>query len=112
METYPNQRILRKSTFEKCNSECPENYYMKLNLNALESALHDLNNLSSIKLFLYFSKNQETYTFAISSKHVMDYCNMSRDSYNRAFAELEEKGYLVKQGNKREYEFIQCPDRQ
>lgn len=107
MITYPNQRILCNAKYSKCDSD---NYYMKLNLLALEKAMIRLNNPSSLKLFLYLSKNQESYKYAISSKDIMTFCGISKNAYLRAWNELEDKGYLIKKGNNRDYEFIQEPE--
>lgn len=105
--TYPNQRVLVGSEFAECDSE---NLYMKLNKEALENAFAMFaNNPSSLKLFLYFSSNQEYYSEAISSKKITEYCHMSRPTFLKAFDDLIEKGFLVQTGNKNEYKFIQYP---
>ena len=61
----PNQKevVVNK---EKCNKE---NLYATINLAAMDKAAQDLKP-NSFKLWIYFSKNQDNYEFALSSKAV------------------------------------------
>lgn len=105
MKTYPNQRILTECKYAACDQN---HYYMKMNINALENAFSKLKNISSLKLFLYLSKNQENFKYAISSQDICSYCNMSKPSYLAAFKDLEEQNYLINLGNNK-YRFVQYP---
>ena len=40
-KTVPNQKVVKVNK-EKCDDKCEENYYAKINLNAMEAAARDL----------------------------------------------------------------------
>lgn len=65
IKTVPNQKVV--SVKKEITDE--KHYYCKINLSALESAARDLQ-AGAFKLWIYFSKNQPNYTFALSSKEV------------------------------------------
>ena len=68
-----------------------------LNLEALQRASSDLQG-EAFKLWVYLAKNQNGYTFALSMVDALSWGLGSRSSYYRAVKELEEKGYLLKNG--------------
>lgn len=68
-----------------------------LNLEALQRASRDLQG-EAFKLWLYMAKNQSGYTFALSMVDAISWGLGSKSSYYRAIKELEEKGYLQKNG--------------
>lgn len=80
---------------ELCNDKSKNNYYAKINLNALQDALIDLKTEGSIKLWLYMAKNQDNYTFALSSIDAIKWGIGSKGMYDRAVKDLKDKGYLV-----------------
>lgn len=90
MKTTPNQRII---TVYKgvCDAD---NLYTSINLEVLGQAVKKLKKEGSIKLFLYLSKNQPKYTFALSSKHFCEWANVSKPTYNEAVEELVKNNYL------------------
>lgn len=92
LKTVPNQKVItvKKQLTDK------QNYYTMINLNALESAGRDLKS-GAFKLWVYFAKNQNNYTFALSSKEVQENFGIKIKQYNSAIDELIEKGYLVKE---------------
>ena len=102
-KTVPHQKVVsvkKEMTDEK-------HYYCKINLNALESASRDLQ-AGAFKLWIYFSKNQPNYTFALSSKEVEESFGIKIKQYNNAIAELIEKRYLVQEkGN--QFFFYEIP---
>lgn len=103
MLKVPNQKTI---TIKK---ECcdPKNLYAKINIEALTSAVQDLKG-ESFKLWIYLSKNQDNYTFNLSKVDAMNFGIGSISSYNRAVAELVQKGYL-QEIQKDEYNFIERP---
>lgn len=87
---YPNQKNI---TVIKCPCDT-ENKYAKINLSALHSAMQNLTKIGAIKLWLYFAKNQNGYTFDLSCVDCNDW-GIKSDSYHSAVKELIEKRYLV-----------------
>ena len=94
-QTVPNQKVVKVAK-EVCNGN---NFYAAINLKALESAAKDLKS-GAFKLWIYFAKNQNNFTFALSSKAVEETFGIKIKQYNNAIQELAEKGYLIQeQGN-------------
>lgn len=102
-ETNPNQKTLR---IEK--DECSKkSLYGIYNLKALQTAMLDLKG-ETFKLWCYLNKNQNGYTFALSKVDALNWGIGSKSSYDRAVAELIQKGYLVNtSGNN--YNFYELP---
>lgn len=94
--TVPNQKVI---TVNKsiCNKE---HIYAQCNLKANKMALKELS-ANAYKLYMYFALNQDNYTFALSYVHVYSITGMSEKTYHRAVKELIEKGYLVKEKDKK-----------
>ena len=92
MPKVPNQKTITIKK-EKCDTV---NLYAKINIEALTNAMQDLKG-ESFKLWIYFSK-VDVLKFGIGSV----------SSYNRAVAELTEKGYL-QEVSKDVYNFIERP---
>jgi hypothetical protein len=101
---YPNQKVVQVNK-EVCNKD---NLYAMFNIEAMESAALDLD-AGPFKLWCYFAKNQDGYTFALSSKDVEETFGLKIKQYNNAVAKLIEKGYLVQEEDKNNYKFIECP---
>lgn len=89
-KTSPNQKTITIQK-EDCNKQ---NYYAAINLNALELAAIDLKS-GAFKLWIYFAKNQNNYTFGLSNKAVAEQFGIKKDQYDSAVKELIEKGYLI-----------------
>ena len=94
--TVPNQKVItvNKSICDK------EHIYAQCNLKANKMALKELS-ANAYKLYMYFALNQDDYTFALSYVHVYSITGMSEKTYHRAVKELIEKGYLVKEEDKK-----------
>ena len=94
--TVPNQKVVtvKQSICDK------EHIYTQCNLKANKMALKELN-ANAYKLYMYFALNQNDYTFALSYVHVYSITGMSEKTYHRAVKELIEKGYLVKEEDKK-----------
>ncbi len=70
-----------------------ENLYAMINLDALREAMQTLKG-SSLKLWLYFNKNQDKYEFELSRVDCKSW-GIKKDSYYSAVTDLIETGYLV-----------------
>lgn len=96
-------RIAERATRNK------NNLYATINLDALQEAMCNLNGSSGLLLWLYLDKNAEGYTLDLSQK-ACEAWGLKRDSYYRAFKELEDKGYLI--FGEHEYKFYERSDKQ
>lgn len=98
----PNQRVV---TVHK--QLCDKNHkYTANNLEALDEAAGRLAEKASFKLYIYLAKNQDKYSFNLSSSDFMRWANVGSTAYNTAFKELVEEGYLIqKEGTKDIYTF-------
>ena len=103
IKTVPNQRVIsvNKAPADKGH------LYTCINLQALNMACRTLQSKAGVKLYLYLAKNQDKYTFALSSADFMEWAGVKRDAYNSAFKELEEQGYLSSIGGNR-YAFYEA----
>ena len=105
-KTVPNQKVVSISK-AACNDAARENYYAKINLQAMGAAAQALE-AGAFKLWVYFAKNQNGYQFALSSKEVEASFGMKIKQYNNAVDQLIEKGYLVR-GEGNYYTFCEIP---
>lgn len=86
-----NQRTIQVSK-EKCDKS---HLFTTNNLSAIDSAVKLLDKKSSLLLYLYLAKNQDKYTFDLSSKHFLEWSDYKdRKSYKEAFDELVDKGFI------------------
>ena len=90
VKTVPNQKVIQVHK-EKCDKN---NLYATININALQQAAQNLD-AGPFKLWVYFAKNQNDYTFALSRSAVEQQFGMKKSQYDKAVAELIEKNYLV-----------------
>lgn len=102
-ESNPNQKTIYMKK-EDCNKNHP---YAMFNLEALQAAMAELKG-ETFKLWCYLDKNQNGYTFALSKVDALKWGIGSNSSYNRAVAELIQKGYLV-QTSGNHYNFYELP---
>lgn len=91
-KTVPNQKLITVKK-KPCGKD---NLYVTINLTALQLAMTRLKP-QTLKLWLYFAKNQNNYQFALSAKAAEKF-GVAKTSYYRAIEELMEKGYLVEMG--------------
>ena len=101
--TVPNQWVIKI----KKETISDDTTYMRVNMDALDMAGKQLK-AGAFKLWIYFAKNQQDYTFALSPQHVKDIFNMSKTQYDNARQELIEKGFLVRQ-DRNFYHFYETP---
>lgn len=92
----PNQRII----YIKRNSENAKKNFFKIGHEALNKASMDLNG-NTFKLYIYLANNSNGYRLELSSKHFIQWSGTSDSTYDRAFKELKEKGYLIQAPNKK-----------
>lgn len=104
-KTVANQKVVvvNKAVSNK------ENIYGIVNKEAAFEAMRELKPNTYI-LYSYMNMNQNEYKFALSPTDVINNTGMSKKTYDRAVAELIEKGYLVqtKEGSN-VYSFYELP---
>ena len=90
MDTDENQKIVivNKATTDK------KHPYTPINIEVLNNALTTLKG-NEFKVWMYIAKNQNQFTFALSSKETCRICNICRSTYVSAIHALLDKGYLV-----------------
>lgn len=97
----PNQRII----YIKRNSDKVKNNYFKIGHKQLEKAAKDLK-ASAFKLYIYLADNKDNYKLELSSKHFIMWSGTSDSTYDRAFKELKDKGYLEPAKDKEEHKNV------
>lgn len=101
----PNQRNINVNK-EECNTE---NLYAKINIEAMNSAMNNLK-ANTYKLWSYFAQNQNKHSLWLSPVDVQVKTGMSESTYHRAFDELVDKLYLIKDAkDQRYYNFYEVP---
>ena len=104
----PNQRSITVHK-EKTNNENIDNYYAKINLIALRSAMSSLTP-KAFELWVYLSKNQDNYFMWLSKVDFLSWSNIKSTSYYEAFNELKRLGYLIEKDNiTNQYDFYEIP---
>lgn len=104
----PNQRSIKVHK-EITNNESTENYYTKINLNALKNAMSSLTP-KAFELWIYLSKNQNNHFMWLSKTDFLSWSNIKSSSYYSAFNELKENGYLVeKDDGSNFFDFYEYP---
>lgn len=104
----PNQKSITVHK-EQTNNECENNYYAKINLNALHKAMSSLT-AKAFELWIYMSKNQDNHFFWLSKVDFLSWSSFSGSSYNEAVKELISLGYLVQRENEgNHFDFYEIP---
>lgn len=104
----PNQRSITIHK-ELTNNECEDNYYAKINLNALHKAMSSLS-AKAFELWIYLSKNQDNHFFWLSKVDFLSWSTFKQSAYYEAFNELKDLGYLVERKNKsNQFDFYEMP---
>lgn len=90
--SYPNQNEISiiKRKWER---------YLMVGIDEIREASCELSN-GALKLYLYLCENVDGYVFWLSPKDVQAKYNMSKSTFDRAKAELIQKGYLSQEGRK------------
>lgn len=89
----PNQKKIKVNK-EATDDKDIKNYYAKINLIALQSAMHTLTP-KAFELWIYFSKNQNGHSFYLSKVDFLNWSNVKGTSYYNAFKELQDNDYLI-----------------
>lgn len=85
--------------------------YIQFNQKSMFIAMKHLNG-NAFKLYCYFTKNQDKWTFELSSKHACEVCGFSRDTYNSAIEHMIKLGYLVSiDKEKNRWVFYELPEK-
>lgn len=110
MERVPNQKRI-EIIKEKGDQQ---NLYTKNTIAAIDEAAHRLQSKCGFKLYMYFAKNMDGYSFNLSSSDFTKWAGVSLQAYNTAIQELIEHRYLVKKadGSKNNYIFYDIPQEQ
>lgn len=104
----PNQRSITTHK-EMTDDKCADNYYAKINLNALKDAMKKLTP-KAFELWIYLSKNQNNHFFWLSKVDFLSWSNVGETSYYNAFNELKKFGYLIeREGKNNQYDFYEKP---
>lgn len=104
MKVYGNQKLIT------VHRNDPEGRFTVISLKSIDQAAMNLKD-GAFKLWIFFCKNQNNYTFAPSSSVLMRTFNMKKNKYDNAIHELIEKGYLVQdKANPFEYIFVERPE--
>ena len=99
----PNQRII----YIQRISDKARTDYFKIGHEQLEKAAKDLG-ANAFKLYIYLCNNKDSYRLELSSKDFISWSNTSDSTYDRAFNELKEKGYLINSKDKKNiYLFVE-----
>lgn len=99
----PNQRII----YIKRVSADVRKEFFKIGHQQLTKAAADLNG-NTFKLYIYLADNKDSYKLELSSKDFIQWSGTSDSTYDRAFKELKEKGYLLKAPEKKNvYLFVE-----
>ena len=101
METYPNQKVVSVNKDRTSLDTF-------ISIDAMQYMCLDDLTPSAMKLWLYFMKNQDGYTMALSSIDAMRWGIGSKKSYDRAVKELIDKGYMIAAGGNK-YNFYDVP---
>ena len=89
--SVPNQRTITVSK-EKTDKS---HRYTANNLAALDEAAGRLQSKGGFKLYMYLAKNQNNYSFGLSSADFCAWSGLGMTAYNTAFEELKAQGYLI-----------------
>ena len=104
----PNQRSITVHK-ELTNDENINNYYAKINLNALQHAMSSLTP-KAFELWIYLSKNKDKHFMWLSKVDFLSWSNVKSSSYYEAFNELKRMGYLVQsKESDNKYDFYEKP---
>ena len=90
----PNQRTL---TVVKAKAD-KNHLYTVNNIAAVDEAAGRLQSKAGFKLYMYIAKNQDKYTFYLSSSDFMRWAGVADTAYKSAFKELVKEGYLIEEG--------------
>ena len=88
-----------RTIFVKRSSERDRGNFFKIGIANLEKASRDLKTAGAFKLFVYLCANADGYTFSFYPVNFYRRYGVSKSTYDRAFEELLETGYLLQSEN-------------
>ena len=94
----PNQRII----YIQRSSVNQKKKFFKIGHRQLNKAANDLK-ANAFKLYIYLANNKDQYKLELSSKDFIQWSNTSDSTYDRAFKELKDKGYLLQAEDKKNW---------
>lgn len=96
--SVPNQ----KKIFIERSTDTIRNDFLKVSNENLKLAMMNLKPTTFL-LWIYFTDNKDGYQLDLYPENFTELTGLSRSTYRRAFEELEEKGYLIKSKNKKNW---------
>ena len=105
--TVPNQKVIK---IQKEKIDKDKGNFAMIDSDALQNAMIDLDG-NTFKLWMYFSKNRDGHTFALSKVDAIKWGIGSKSSYDRAVRKLIEEGYLIKTSSNH-YDFYEVPQKE
>ena len=96
MTTHPNQRVI---IMDRDKNRTYGNF-TQVSKDAIQSACRYLDKTGALKLWLYLVQNtQSGFGLALSSKDFMQFSKCAKTTYQRAFDDLVQYGFLVPKEN-------------
>ena len=96
--SVPNQRIIY---IKRISADTRKDFF-KIGHKQLNKVANDLGG-NAFKLYIYIANNKNGYNLELSSKDFIQWSGTSDSTYDRAFKELKEKGYLVSAPSKKNW---------
>lgn len=91
-ETTYNQQYKVMNTYK---SDTKNHSYIMINHDSWQRAIKELSSVG-FKLYMYMAKNTGGYDYDLSPSAINKAVGMCKESYRKAFRELESKGYIVR----------------
>lgn len=96
--SVPNQRII----YIQRDSDSVKKDFFKIGHKQLNKAAGDLKG-NAFKLYIYLANNRDNYRLELSSKDFIQWSGVCDTTYDKAFKELKEKGYLIQSTEKKNF---------
>ena len=112
-KSNPNQNFYEKQSNPQFDKNDKENtVFAMINCKSMGLAMSDLSP-AEFKVWCYLAKNQPGYLLAVSPQDALEWGGICKDTFQKAFRKLKEKGYLVpKEGKINQYDFYELPRRE
>lgn len=104
MTTVPNQKVIKihRTSHKDRNTFTTFDQYVQ------QIMMNELSTVGAVKLWLYLTRHQDSFEFALSSKDCIDNWGITASQYRTGFKELVDKGYLA-EINGNHYAFYDLP---
>lgn len=107
MITYANQSVIHINRIPKSTGSL----YTYLDLASIQAAMSDLKKVGAVKLWIYFTRNKNEFSLALSQKACEEF-GISISEYRSGKDELKEKGYLLETEGSNIMQFYEWPEMQ